>query len=233
MVRLLTVDAVWDLPTTYLGSWISSLVAEARLLGVQVLSLRGGEATESNLVGAISSFQPEYIFLGGHGSPSMITTANLIPLIKACTNDQILTGRSIYYISCLTGQQLVPSTVSKNAVGAAGFTTEFTWVISSPYIPDQDIYAQPFERLVVEPALELLKGNGYRGWYDSLQRVAREEESRWLQIDDPLSAQVVLYLRQNAGSATYVSATEAPPGAGLDISTLMIAGYVLKALLGG
>ena len=232
MVRLLTVDAPWDLPTVYLGSWMDSLVAEARLLGVQVMSLRGGEVTESNLVGALSSFQPDYIFLGGHGGPSVFTAANMVPLLQACQNDQILVNTRAYFISCLTGQQLVPSTVSKGALGAAGFTTEFTWVISEPYIPDQDPYAQPFERLIVEPSMELLKGRGYGGWYNSLQRVANEEENRWLQSDDPMAAQIVLYLRQNASSATFVSAEEEMPGAELDIKTLMIAGYVLKALLG-
>ena len=231
MSRLLTVDAPWDLPTVYLGSWMDSLVAEARRIGVQVLSLRGGEVTESNLVGALDSFQPDYVMLGGHGSPTMFTAANMVPLLEACHNDQMLRNTRAYFISCLTGLQLVPSAVRKGALGAAGFTTEFTWVISDPYIPDQDPYAKPFERLVVEPALELLQGKGYRGWYDRLQRVAREEESRWLQSDDPLAAQVVLYLRQNARSATFVSATEGMPG--FDLKTLVIGGYIIKALLGG
>lgn len=230
MTRLLTVDAPWDMPTVYLASWMDSLVAEARRIGVQVLSLRGYEVNESNLIGAIDSFQPEYVMLGGHGGPAVFTAANLVPLLVACQNDQILSGRSVYFISCLTGQQLVPSAVSKTAVGAAGFTSEFTWVISPPYIPDQDPYAKPFERLVVEPALELLRGRGYRGWYDRLQRVAREEEAAWNQSTDPLAAQVVLFLRQNAGSATFVSTTEGMPR--LDLPTLMIGGYILKALLG-
>lgn len=230
MVRLLVADAPFDLPTIYLSSWLETLIAEARLIGTQVLRLQG-PISEADLVSSIQSFQPEMVFIAGHGSPSVITTANLVPLLQACTNDQILSGRSVYYISCLTGQQLVPSTVSKNAVGAAGFTSEFTWVVAPWFTVDQDPYAKPFERLVVEPALELLKGNGYRGWYDRLQRVADEEENRWLQIDDPMAAQVVLYLRQNAGSATFVSATEEPPE-GLDLSTLVLAGYVLKTLLG-
>lgn len=230
MVRLLTVDAPWDLPTVYLGSWIDSLVAAARRIGVQVLSLRGGEVTESNLVGAIASFKPDYIFLGGHGSPTVFTAANLVPLLEACQNDQVLANTRAFFISCLTGQRLVPSAVSKGALGAAGFTTEFTWVVSDPYIPDRDPYAKPFERLVVEPSLELLQGRGFRGWYDRLQRVAREEEAAWLRSEDPLAAQVVLFLRQDAGSATFVSAEEGMPGLGLP--TLLIGGYLLKSLLG-
>jgi len=226
----LTVDAAWDLPTVYLGSWIDSLVAEARRIGVQVLSLRGGEVTESNLIGAIASFQPDYIFLGGHGSPTVFTAANMVPLLEACHNDQILANTRAYFISCLTGQRLVPSTVSKGALGAAGFASEYVWVVNDPYIPDQDPYAKPFERLVVEPSLELLKGNGYRAWYDRLQRVAREEEAAWSQSTDPLAAQVVLFLRQNAGSATFVSATEEMPGLGL--GPMLVGGYLLKRLLG-
>lgn len=207
---------------------------EARRLGHSVQQLVDGELTESNLYGAIKSYAPEYIVAGGHGNQNVFTGMNLVPLIVACTNDGILAGSQVLFASCLTGIGLVPSAVSKGALAAAGFTSEFTWVISPDYNPVTDPYSQPFGRLIVEPMIEVLKGRGWRVWYDTLRRIGEEEKAAWGQVtDDPLASQVVYFLDHDIRAATYVSATEEPPGGELDILTLVIAGYVLKAILGG
>ena len=229
-LRVLTLDSPFDLPTTYLALWMSKIAEGARLMGHQVLSLRGGDATESNLIGAIDSFQPQYLYIGGHGGPDIITTTNLQPLIVACQNDQMLSGRQTFFISCLTGRVLVPSVVSKKGVAAAGFTAEYAWVVSPPYLPDQDIYAKPFERMIVEPALEVLRTGRWGSWYSKLQSVAREEEAAWLQSDDHLASQVVICIRQDKNAATFVSTEEEMPG--FDLKTLVVGGYLLKLLLG-
>ena len=137
MVRLLTVDAPWDLPTVYLSAWMEKLIAEARLIGVEVLSLRG-LISDVDLANAIDQFQPDILLMGGHGGPNVFTTENMQVLLVGCTNDQILTGRETLLFSCLTGQRLVPSIVSKGGVAAAGFTAEFVWVITPPYLPGED-----------------------------------------------------------------------------------------------
>ncbi len=231
-LRVLTLDSVFDLPTTYLAYWMSKIAEGARRMGHQVLSLRGGDATINNLTAAIDSYNPQFLFIGGHGNEETITTTNLQPLIVACTNDQILSNRQTYFISCLTGVGLVPSVVSKKGIAAAGFTAEYVWVVSPPYLPAQDIYAKPFERMIVKPALEVLRTGSWSSWYNKLQSVGDEEEAAWLRRDDPLASQVVLSIRQDRNAATFVSTEEEQPG-GLDISTLVVAGYVLKALLGG
>ncbi len=87
---------------------MSRLAGEARVQGHQVLVLQDGEATESNLIGAIDSFRPEFIAFGGHGGPNVFTTTNLQVVLKGCTNDGILAGARVVFISCLTGRELVP-----------------------------------------------------------------------------------------------------------------------------
>ena len=226
MVRLLTVDAPWDLPTIYLSAWMEKLIAEARQLGVEVLSLRGF-LTPEGLADAIEQFQPDKILMGGHGGPNVFTTENMQVLLVGCTNDQMLTGRETLLFSCLTGQQLVPSIVSKGGVAAAGFTAEFVWVVTPPYLPDEDAYAKPFERLFVEPMLEVLRGAGWSGWYDKLQSVAREEERVWSQSEDPLSAQIVLSLIQDRRAATWLG-----EGGGVAASMDVLPLLALVAIVG-
>lgn len=229
--RLLALSSKYDLPTVYVSHWVSQLVEEARRLGHSVQQLVDGELTESNLIGTIASYAPEFVVAGGHGNQNVFTGMNLSPLIVACTNDGMLAGSQVLFASCLTGIGLVPSVVSKGGIAAAGFTSEFTWVVSADYDPNTDPYSQPFGRLIVEPMVEVLKGRGWKAWYDTLRRIGAEEKAAWGQVtDDPLAAQVVYFLDHDVRAATFVSSEEEMWG--LDLKTLMIGGYILKALLG-
>ncbi len=229
--RLLALSSSYDLPTVYVSAWVNQIVEEARRLGHSVRQLVDGELTESNLYGVMESYAPEYVVAGGHGNQNVFTGMNLQPLIIACTNDQMLRGAQVLFASCLTGIGLVPSVVSKGGLAAAGFTSEFTWVVSADYDPYTDPYAKPFGRLIVEPMIEVLKGRGWKAWYDTLRRIGAEEKAAWGQVtDDPLAAQVVYFLDHDVRAATFVSATEEMPG--FDLSSVLIGGYVLKALLG-
>ena len=215
----------------YVSAWLNQIVGEARRLGHSVYQLADGDLTESNLYGVIESFKPEIVIGAGHGSASTFTGMNLKPLIVACVNDQVLSGSQVLFASCLCGVELVPSVVSKGGLAAAGFTSEFTWVVSSPYDPYTDPYSQPFGRLIVEPMVEVLKGRGWRAWYDTLRSIGEEEKASWGRVtDDPLASQVVYFLDHDIRAATFVSTEEELPG--LDLKTLLIGGYILKALLG-
>jgi len=213
------------------SAWVNQLVGEARRLGHSVSQLVDGELTESNLYGEIERFKPEYVIGGGHGSTNTFTGMNLHPLIVACTNDGVFYGSQVLFASCLCGVELVPSVVRKGGLAAAGFTSEFTWVVSEPYDPYSDPYSQPFGRLIVEPMIEVLKGRGWKAWHDTLRRVGEEEKAAWGQvIDDPLASQVVYFLDHDIRSATFVSTEEGMPGLGL--GPLLVGGYLLKRLLG-
>ena len=228
--RLLAISSSYDLPTVYVSAWVNQIVEEARRLGHSVRQLVGGELTESNLRGTIDSYAPEYVVAGGHGNQNVFTGMSLQPLIVACTNDQMLSGSQVLFASCLTGVGLVPSVVSKGGLAAAGFTSEFTWVVSEPYDPVSDPYSRPFGRLIVEPMVEVLKGRGWKAWYNTLRRVGGEEKAAWGQVvDDPLASQVVYFLDHDIRSATFVSAEEEMPGLGL--GPLLVGGYLLKRLL--
>lgn len=223
MARVLIFFSSWDLPTLYLSSWLNRLAGEARVQGHQVLVLQDGEATESNLIGALNSYFPEYVIIGGHGNSNVITTTNLQVLLKGCTNDGMLAGTRVVFVSCLTGRELVPSVVRKGALGAAGFTEEFVWTVSPPFLPEQDVFAKPFERVINDPILELFNTGSVRAWFNKYVDVSLEEERAWGVVDPvayPLAPQVVLNLRSNRRAATFVGDGEsevAGDGGGLFI----------------
>ena len=187
----------------YLASAMDKIAVGARNLGAQVIQIRGASANIGTLFEVLQNFKPEFVFIGGHGSSNLITTTNLEPLLVACQNDEIMAGLQSYFISCLSGIALVPSVVRKGGLSSAGFTEEYAWVISPPFVPEQDPTWRPFERLIVEPALEAIRGGGARGWYNRLQAVAGEEERRWGESTEPIASQVLLFLRQDKRAATF------------------------------
>ena len=230
MSRVLALSSRFDLPTIYVSHWISKIVEEARRLGHSVFQLADGELTESNLYGAIESFSPEYVVAGGHGSATTFTTMNLQPLIVACSNDEVLSGSQVLFASCLCGIELVPSVVSKKGLAAAGFTSEFTWVVSEPYDPSTDPYSQPFGRLIVEPMIEVLKGRGWKAWYDTLRKIGAEEKAAWGQVtDDPMASQIVYFLDHDIKAATYVAGGEVV-GGGAGIDPMLLLGILYGAM---
>ena len=224
MARVLVFDSPFDLPTVYLASAMDKIAVGASNLGAQVVQIRGASANIGTLFEVLQSFRPEYVFIGGHGSSNLITTTNLEPLLVACQNDEIMAGLQSYFISCLSGIALVPSVVRKGGLSSAGFTEEYAWVITPPYDPSQDPTWRPFERLIVEPALEAVRGGGARGWYNKLQAVAMEEERIWGQSTEPIASQVLMFLRQDKRAATF---TGAGGGEGGGILPLVLLGALL------
>lgn len=178
------------------------LAYEAQALGHEVQHVKDYGLNPESYAYVMETYKPEYVFAVGHGGPNVFTGMNVSPLIVACTNDGLLSGSSIFLISCLTGIELVPSIVRKGGRAAAGFTSEFTWIVSDPYDPATDPYWKPFERMLVESSLEILRGKGWVQWYSTLQRVGREEEAKWGQSTDPQAPDIVYALRHDYQAAT-------------------------------
>jgi hypothetical protein len=230
-MRVLVESSSFDLPTSYISTIADQLASEAQAMGHEVRVLRDYEATPDNLAYLIQSFQPELCFFSGHGGPGLFTSMNLTPLLVACTNDGILAGSGTFLISCLTGQELVPSIVKKGGLAAAGFTSEYTWVVSPPYEPSTDPYWAPFKRMLIESSRELLRGGGFGAWYSTLKRVGIEEASRWGQSTDPQAPDIVYALRHDYGAATYMGAGGGASAGGESVGLLAL--IPLAALLLG
>lgn len=221
-MRVLVESSSFDLPTSYISTITDQLAAEAQAMGHEVRAIRDYEATPENLASLIQSFQPELCFFSGHGGPGLFTGMNVTPLLVACTNDGILAGSSTFLISCLTGQQLVPSIVKKGGLAAAGFTSEYTWVVSPPYEPSTDPYWAPFKRMLIESSRELLKGNGFGAWYSTLKRVGVEEATRWGQSTDPQAPDIVYALHHDYDAATYMGAGGGASAGGESLGLLVL-----------
>jgi len=201
MTRVLGVHTILDEATRYASYWVQLILNEASAAGHEVRSLTGSAVTAQGLLSAVEGYQPDLVVFGGHGSPSEFLGAGYQVVLMACSNDQMMADSRALFISCLTGQILVPSMVRKGAVAAQGFVKEYTWMIDGSGSPSSDIYAQSFTRTLVEAAREIMRGGSWQDWYRAFTRVSDEEIARWGQSNDPLAASVIMCLRSNASAA--------------------------------
>lgn len=193
---------IFDLATSYGHDSISEISNIAKSLGHDVYDVLGFEATPTNFFVGMESFQPELVFAMGHGDPDEFAGQNNEIVMKACTNDQVMNGSQAMMLSCLMGQELAPSMVSKGARTVAAYISEFTWIVHPDYAdrPSMDPYWFPFRRAIVEPARLLLSGGGWRDWYDQTASLYRQGINEWWNNADPYAGPIVSALRHDLNS---------------------------------
>ena len=124
--------------TSYTAFTLGLAKSDLSALGFTVYELNGADATQQNLMATILAFNPDLIVADGHGDVNVLSGQNREIVLRACTNDQILSGTATAAISCLTAQQLGPSARKKTAQSYAGFVNEFRWIVTEPYDPATD-----------------------------------------------------------------------------------------------
>lgn len=164
----------YDLATNYTNYALGMVQGDLSALGFQVLDIdaSGYRATATNLMSAIETYQPDIVIADGHGGPDVLTGQGQAVVLKACVNDEVMSGKVFVAISCLTGQQLGPSSREKKAQAYAGFVNEFTWIVTPPYNPATDPAYQSFQdiiRTIITLSAQYRLGTvGFKAVYDGV-----------------------------------------------------------------
>ena len=130
--------------------WLGLAKSDVSNLGFQIVDSAGEYATQYSFFDVMQTYSPDIIIAGAHGGPSTLTGQGLNEVLKACFNNEVLSGKVMCAISCLTGQRLGPDSRGKTAKAYIGFVNEFTWVVSPPYNPASDRAAFPSQQIVRE-----------------------------------------------------------------------------------
>jgi hypothetical protein len=96
--------------------------------------------------------------MAGHGNATTYTSQREEVVLKACENDEIMSGTLSHFISCSVGQQLLPSIIKKGGVGTIGYMVDFTFMVNTDYSVEQDPYAEPFKDVTVTIITKMLQG---------------------------------------------------------------------------
>jgi len=201
------------LATEYGHAWLGEIIRIAERFGHTVLDLSRDAATQERLFTALAEFQPDIMFLCSHGNESQFSGQNGEVVFTACHNDEVMAGNQAYYLSCLMGEALVPSMVSKGAVTVAGYVTEFVWVIDPAYVDDKlaDPRAYPFMRAIVESSGRLLEGGSWQHFYDTWVAMCNMGVREWFERDDPTAPSIVAALEQDRDSLVVLGETSIRP----------------------
>lgn len=194
----------FDLATQYMHYWLGLAMGDVASQGFSVIDSSGPYATSYSFFDTLQKYNPDIIIADGHGDPSTLTGQGLEEVLKACLNNEVLSGKVMCAVSCLTGQNLGPDSRNKNAKAYMGFVNEFSWVVSPPFDPGVDPVAYPFQEIIRKLAslscqyeTELI---GLKQVYDGV--VAEFE--RWEKYysvppgsEDPYASDILLSLRHD------------------------------------
>lgn len=147
-----------DLAMQYGSYWTGLGVAEATKRGFEVVDLYGEKATKDELFSAIRTYKPEVVILAGHGSADTYTSQELEVTLKACENDEIMNGTISHFLSCIVGQTLLPSMISKGAIWTIGYQESFTFMVDTSFAVEEDPLAEPFRDVTVTIIKAILDG---------------------------------------------------------------------------
>jgi len=213
LAKILFFRPNFDTSTLYGHAWLGESLKLALNLGHEVVDLEGENATETRFFEEMGSFQPDFVAAVGHGSASVFSGQDAETVLQACTNDQVMAGKEAYFLSCLMGQRLIPSMISKGAYTVAGYTTEFTWSIDDRYLnrPLEDPRAYPFMAAFMEGLRVLLEGGTWSRFYDATVNMFNAGIAEWTLSTDLEAVDVVAGLKQDRNSLIVLGEGQVSP----------------------
>lgn len=198
-------------------------MADVSGLGFSILDSSGAYATKYSFFDTLQKYNPEIVIADGHGSPNSLTGQSLEEVLTGCVNNEVLSGRFVAGVSCLTGQRLGPDSRDKKAHAYIGFVNEFSWVVSPPYDPATDPAAMAFKEVIRKLVLLTCQHQQKRiilkEVYDGIIREFERWE-RYYSVPpgayDPYAAEILLSLRSDkkgvitVGEEKYAYVAEIP-----------------------
>jgi len=181
----------YDIATRYLNHWLDRGISIASQLGYSVVDLNGNGATRANLESALTQTTFDFIFLGGHGNPDLFTLQNGEEALRACVNDQLLSGTTAVLISCYTGQTLGPSIIAKTGRGYFGWLSDFQFLTNTTYTVADDPLAAPFRDIILEVISRTLQGQPLsQVWEGTIAKCEQLTAALWNR-PEPIWSQVL------------------------------------------
>ncbi len=242
MADVLFFRANFELATEYLYFWFGLGIESAEKLGYRVIDIGGAAATLDNLLDALEKYNFNAIFLGGHGNETTLTGQNYQQILKACVNDQVMSGNLAYLLSCYTGLELGPSMISKKTQAYVGYNRDFRFMINTDLSPQEDSMtslAQPFQEIVLEIITRILKGQSMGEVYNGgilkcnewIEKLFERREYQWGQVIEFLkhNRDALIALGKREVHATPPTPTSAP-GSFIPFAASVGSGALLLAL---
>lgn len=169
---------------------------EARSQDLDLIELQKYDAVKQPVWDTLEASDPIFVNGFGHGNTGIFTGDDSKAIF---TDDEcdILAGRIVYLLSCLTAIELGPAVISAGGVAYIGFNMEWTWLANNTHVdPYGDWYAEGFYRASNEFPIALIQGDMVSEAKD--RSIAKYNE--WIEIwetersGDPYAASAISWL---------------------------------------
>lgn len=121
----------YDIATHYLSVWATQTISSAEAHGFSISDLDKNKATSKRFAGVITQMNPSLVILNGHGDEETVLGHDQAPIVKYGINQQLLSGRIVYAISCSSAKTLGPASTDAGAVSYMGYDAEFMFEINT------------------------------------------------------------------------------------------------------
>lgn len=172
---LLITRSKHDATVRYLFYWAGKIIDLAGSKGIKVLKLDEKRANRKEVSGMLKKKNPLLVFLNGHGNDDRVTGYNNEVLLAAGENEQLLTSKIVYALSCRSGKKLGIKSIEAGSLGYIGYDDDFVFVIDDHRLaaPLEDKTAQLFLEPSNQVMISLLKGNSIKKSHTKSKRAFR------------------------------------------------------------
>jgi len=179
-----------DLAMLYASHWTGLGVEEAKKRGYSLIDLYGEDATKEKIFSTIEAQHPEVAIMAGHGNPTTYTAQEEEIVLKACENDEVMSGTISHFLSCSVGQTLLPSIIEKKGICTIGYMVDFEFIVDTNYPVESDPYAEPFRDVTLTIITKILDGAKLKDVWDAgiakcnewIQKLWGRPETDWAEV---------------------------------------------------
>jgi len=151
----------YEYTTRYISAWAEKVLDFARQKGFDVFDLPKQRANRKQAESMLLKHKPSLVFLNGHGNDSCVTGQDEEILVEAGVNEEILSEKITYALSCNSAEKLGPAAVGKGALAYIGYEKEFALMFDDEKRtrPQDDKIAELFLIPSNQVMVSLLKGH--------------------------------------------------------------------------
>jgi len=217
-------------PYSYGEVWMGSILSSLAWRGGLRKQLYGDDAVASKFASTVQSLDPSFVVGMGHGNEEVYAGQYIngaYSILMNLDNADLMAGRVVYLLSCLTAQQLGPAMIEKGAVAYAGYNQDFVWTVSGGP-PATDPLAAPFATSSTTYPKVLVKGKIVGEAKVRTIEVFNQQIAAWEKSADPYAREVVKWLLWDRDAFTVLGDEEAR-----GLEPKLAIGLVISAVVAG
>ena len=222
---------------THIYYGMKHVVEEAEKTKTPYIDLENGKATKEQIIDTIKN-NPDYNFISmtGHGSPSLYTAENE-EIVFNIENCGILSNKTTWAHSCLTGKQLGPAVIKKNGNAYTGFIIEWMWAYTEDEKGDfkyPDPYDDPIAKMFFTSANMVPNTVLHGRTINEAYQASIEEYNHWIDTlfksDIENAGQLIGLLAVDRDGMILLSKTKPSLEKPVIVKPIIITGIILSGL---